>query len=312
MYRANAAAARRPRPSAASWSAANGANGANGAVFEAARLRPLMERSAGSQIVRIALLDGPVATEHPALAGARILQANDRIDRSLNPSEARRHGTMVAGILVADRQASAPGICPGCTVLSHPIFKDDHEARLPRAQSSAVANAILASIADGASIINISAAFDPPAAGDISLIKVLDYAASKGVLIVAAVGNHAAICSSPLTRHPATLPVVAADEGGRPLGMSNLSVSAGRYGLSAPGREIVSTDPGGGFSVNSGTSVAAPVVTGTVALLWSICPSFPLAEIRWAMRRGASLRRRTIIPPLLDATAALTLLSRGA
>jgi subtilisin family serine protease len=53
-----------------------------------------------------------------------------------------------------------------------------------------------------------------------------------------------------------------------------------------------------------GTSVAAPFVTGTIALLWSRFPRAGVAQIRLALTRASATRRRTITPPLLDAAAA--------
>jgi len=74
----------------------------------------------------------------------------------------------------------------------------------------------------------------------------------------------------------------------------------------APGQDISSTAPGGQYIQMSGTSAAAPFVTGTIALLWSIFPTATAADIRHAILRGSDYnRRRTIIPPLINAEQAL-------
>ena len=52
-----------------------------------------------------------------------------------------------------------------------------------------------------------------------------------------------------------------------------------------------------------GTSVAAPFVTGTIALLWSMFPRASAAEVKHAVTMSAHGRRTTIVPPLLEAWA---------
>ena len=57
----------------------------------------------------------------------------------------------------------------------------------------------------------------------------------------------------------------------------------------------------------SGTSAAAPFVTGAIALLWSLYPQASAAEIRQAILRP-DIPRRSITPPLLNAEASWRLL----
>jgi len=73
--------------------------------------------------------------------------------------------------------------------------------------------------------------------------------------------------------------------------------------VGAPGEGVTSLRAAGGSLTLGGTSVAAPFVTGAVALLWSCFADASAAEIRFALS-GALLRRNTIAPPLLDAEAA--------
>jgi subtilisin family serine protease len=54
----------------------------------------------------------------------------------------------------------------------------------------------------------------------------------------------------------------------------------------------------------SGTSVATPFVTGSIALLWSIFPHATPSAIRYSITLGTPFQRRSIIPPLLDIKAA--------
>src|SRR5688572_21568305 len=88
------------------------------------RLTALMERTSGSSEIKIGLIDGPVATQHPDLAGGHLreIPGSGRMACARASSTACLHGTFVAGILSARRSSAAPAICPDCTLLVRPIF----------------------------------------------------------------------------------------------------------------------------------------------------------------------------------------------
>ena len=217
------------------------------------------------------------------------------------------HGTFTAGILSAKRGSPAPAICPGCTLLVHPIFKEGaaENGALPSATPAELAEAIVECIEAGARVLNLSAAFvQPSSRGERELKEALDYAARLGIIVVAAAGNQGTLGSSVITRHPWVIPVAACDLRGRPIGQTNLGSSVGRRGLLAPGEGVVSLGAEGEPLTSGGTSVAAPFVTGTIALLWSMFPRASVAEVKHAVMMSAYGRRRTtIVPPLLDAWA---------
>lgn len=272
-------------------------------------LTPLMEISSGRAETRIALIDGPVATDHPDLSGPNISEIPGHLrgtcDRTR--SAACTHGTFVAGILIARRGSSAPAICPNCTLLVRPIFAETSSTneQMPSATPQELAMAIIDCIGAGAHVVNLSAALvQPSAKGERDLEGALDYSAKRGVLIVAAAGNQGTVGSSVITRHPWVIPVVACDRLGRPISYSNLGDSIGRHGLSGPGDGITSLGTNGKPSRFSGTSAAAPFVTGAIALLMSIFPNSAPAEVKFAVTRAHSPRRPTIVPPLLNAWAA--------
>lgn len=273
------------------------------------RLPTLMSRSQGRRELAVALIDGPVFLDHPDLAESIIkeIPASVRSSCSRPQSVACTHGTFVAGILVARRASSAPAICPGCTLLLRPIFAEGTNGNtgMPSSTPEELASAIADAIGAGANVINLSAALaQPTSKGEQRLEQVLDYAAKRGVLVVAAAGNQGTVGSSAITRHPWVIAVIGCDLDGRPTSESNLGNSIGRWGLAAPGQDITSLGTNGGPQTSGGTSVAAPFVTGAIALLWSEFPGASAARIKQAVTQAGSRLRRTIAPPMLDAWAA--------
>jgi subtilisin family serine protease len=145
------------------------------------------------------------------------------------------------------------------------------------------------------------------------LAAVLDAAMRRGVLVVAAAGNQGTLGSSAITRQPWVLPVAACDERGQPVGFSNFGTTIARRGLSGPGDGVTSLGSAGEPIRLGGTSVAAPLVTGAIALMWSMIPSATAAELKLAVTQGSGRRRAAIVPPLLNAWVAYQSLlqSRG-
>src|SRR4051794_21286885 len=86
----------------------------------------LMELTAGAPDVAVALIDGPVALDHPDLMTENIsvLPVTAAATCIQPESVACTHGTYVAGILGAKRDCPVRGICPGCSLLVRPIFSE--------------------------------------------------------------------------------------------------------------------------------------------------------------------------------------------
>ncbi|HTS67997.1 MAG TPA: S8 family serine peptidase [Terriglobia bacterium] len=283
------------------------------------RLSALMERSEGRAEFAIALIDGPVALDHPDLAGATVRTLPDRElpgklkgTCSLADSVACTHGTFVAGMLFARRGSVAPAIAPGCTLLLRPIFAEapNVNGQIPSATPEELAQAIIESVDAGAHVINLSSALvQASPKGESRLEEALSYAAHRGILTVAAAGNQGTVGSSAITRHRWVIPVAACDIQGRPLRETNLGSSIGRRGLSAPGENVTSLGTIGKPQTFGGTSAAAPFVTGAIALLWSEFPGASAAQIKLAVTGVGTPKRATIAPPVLDAWAAYQVLA---
>jgi subtilisin family serine protease len=269
-------------------------------------LTPLMARTSGRPEIKIGLIDGPVALDHPDLAAQNIHLVPGKWSGACSTASslACLHGTFVAGMLMAKRGSAAPAICPGCTLLVRPIFSEvaSTKGNMPSAQPEDLASAIVDIVNADARLINLSAAVAQPSAnGERELEEALNYAARRNVLVVVAAGNQGTVGSSVITRHSWVIPVAACDLQGRMITASNLGSSIGKHGLTAPGDEVTSLAADGKPQTFGGTSAAVPFVVGAIALIWSEVPSASAAQVKLAITGGP--RRRAIAPPLLDAQA---------
>ena len=275
-------------------------------------LQSLMDISIGSPKVHVGIIDGPVDIRHPAFQNSKIKSSKlfSSIECNNTLSIACIHGTFITGILCSRRDLLVRGICPDCNIILHPIFKEmipeKTNLKLSRITPKELANAIIETIDVGAKVINLSLELKISSLiPDPELLESYDYARKNDVLIIAAAGNHHSIGNISLINHPWIIPVAACDRNGKISTLSNFGPSIGIGGIMAPGEHIISASPGGKYIEMSGTSVAAPFVTGTIALLWSIFPSATAADIKYALLYINSKRPRSIIPPLLNGQVVL-------
>ncbi len=285
-------------------------------AMELTGLMPLMNITDGREEIRIGLVDGPVAVNHPDLAQAKVRHVEGSLSGSCarSNSSACLHGTLVAGVLCARRGSPAPAICPGCTLLVRPVFAETAAGveQMPSARPEELAVAIVDCVVAGARVVNLSVGLDQVSlTGQHELEEALNQAARRGVLVVAAAGNQGTVGGTAITRHPWVIPVVACDGEGRPSRQSNLGAGIGRRGLRAPGEDIRSLGAGGPPLTFGGTSAAAPFVTGALALLWSAFPEASPSEVKLAVTQAASSRRAAVVPPLLNAWAAYQSMRRN-
>jgi cell wall-associated protease len=194
------------------------------------------------------------------------------------------HGTHVAGIIGAVRDWGGTGIAQNVRIMGIRAVPDGDE------RDKDVANAIRYAVDNGAHIINMS--FGKGYSPYKSLVDdAVRYADSKGVLMVHAAGN-----DGENTSEKSSFPTPDYSTGGRAVNWIEVGASSwkGRDSLVAnfsnfskekvdvfaPGEDIYSTVPGGGYKANSGTSMASPVVAGVAALLMSYFPNLTAAETK--------------------------------
>jgi subtilisin family serine protease len=196
-----------------------------------------------------------------------------------------KHGTHVAGIIGAVRGngTGIDGIAPAVKFMMIRTVPDGDE------RDKDVANAIRYAVDNGAQIISMSfgKAYSPFKAAVDEAVK---YADSHGVLMVHAAGNDGADLSK-----GKNFPNQYYIGGGRPRnwievgasswkGGDSLAAPFSNYGheqvdVFAPGVDILSTIPGNKYERDSGTSMAAPVVSGLAALVMDYYPNLTASDV---------------------------------
>ncbi|MFF5503792.1 S8 family serine peptidase [Streptomyces roseolus] len=222
----------------------------------------------GSPDVRVAVLDGPVDLAHPCLAGADLTRLPTLVSEPAGTGPMSLHGTHVTSLLFGQPPSDVPGLVPRCTGLLLPVFRETPDGRATRVPQLDLARAVEQAVEAGAHVVNISGGERTPAGTPSSMLeRALRLCADRGVLVVAAVGNDGCDCLQAPAATPSVLAVGAADATGAPLGINNWGGAYRRNGVLAPGRDVRGAAPGGGLASLTGSSFAAPAVTGVVALL---------------------------------------------
>ncbi|MGJ3558466.1 S8 family serine peptidase [Streptomyces sp. INA 01156] len=133
-------------------------------------------------------------------------------------------------------------------------------------------------------------------------------ALERGTVIVAAAGNDSRRPQDiqPVGRPancPSILAVAALDKAIAPSFFSNAGINGqgGEINIAAPGRDVHSAAPGGGYQQMSGTSMATPHVAGAIALLAQATPNASAAELMAGLKSGAF----PLTQPLRDVGAGL-------
>jgi thermitase len=212
--------------------------------------------SGGSEIL-VAVLDTGIDEQHEDLAGKVADEVNFTDTQTI--SDRFGHGTHVAGIIAAtaNNGTGIAGLAPNCRLLNVKVADDKGMV-----WASAAAKGIIWAVDKGAKIINMSLAIPTTTP---ALEEAVDYAWSKGVVIIAAAGN----TGTSMPTYPAScshvIAVAATDINGSLWEKSNHGDWVNAY---APGVEIFSTLPGNSYGYKSGTSIATAYATAAAALIF--------------------------------------------
>ena len=204
-------------------------------------------------------------------------------DNNNNPIDENGHGTFTAGEIAAvgNNGIGVAGVNWNVQLMPVQFLNSSGSG-----SDTAAAEAIDYAVNHGAKVINASWG----GGADDTVAAAIQYADQHGVIIVAAAGNsgtdndNADTWFSPASYsvdYPNLISVAATDSNGDLAAFSNYGVASVQ--IAAPGANVESTELNGGYGTDSGTSVAAPLVTGTIALVEAAHPTWSMNQVMGAV-----------------------------
>ncbi|MFC3983883.1 S8 family peptidase [Streptosporangium jomthongense] len=255
--------------------------------------------------VTVAVLDTGVMANHPAFRG-RVTSGPDFVGGGARPGRSYwgAHGTAMASSVLA--------VAPQARVLSVRVIWDREDPARKRAEESAkkskkvgqeesrkwagaVAKGIRYAVDHDAKVISMSLGTDEWswAGYEEDTAAAVDYASSKGVVVVASSGNGGSTDAMDLdannrVSYPAAFPSVIGVAAAGPDGARAEFSQVHTYTtIAAPGVDIYAARNLGGYESGSGTSPAAALTSGTVALMLSRNPRLTIRQVREILTRTA-------------------------
>ncbi|MCO5176243.1 MAG: S8 family serine peptidase [Thermomicrobiales bacterium] len=212
----------------------------------------------GSPSVAVAIVDTGIDSSHADLAGKVVKSVN--FSSSSTAEDRYGHGTHVAGIVAATtgNGLGVAGTCPACVLYNVKVLGDDGNGSW-----GDITTGINWALDNGAKVINLSLG---GSSGSYAVQSSINYAWSKGVVIVAAAGNSNTSRPFYPAYYSSTIAVAATTSQDQKASFSNFG---SWVDVAAPGQSILSTTMGSTYGLMSGTSMAAPFVSGLAGLLWS-------------------------------------------
>jgi subtilisin len=233
---------------------------------------PAWEAATGAG-VKVGIIDTGVDLNHPDLkpnlrAGVNLLRPGRP------PQDDNGHGTHVAGILAAARnRRGVVGVAPGAELYVVKAFDSTGNGRL-----SSILEGLDWCAGRGVRVVNLSFGM---LHDSLALKRAVEKAYAAGVFLVAAAGNLGRADSVTVPgRYPQVVAVSALTREG---GLAPFSSFGPEVDVIAPGENILSTYPGG-YRTLSGTSMAAPHVSGVAALALELEPRLTPAALRQLLR----------------------------
>ena len=254
----------------------------------------------GDKRVKVAVIDTGVDYYHPDLAeniwlnqgeipGNGIdddgngyiddVHGYDFVSDDSDPMDDNNHGTHVAGIIgaVGNNKIGVAGVCWHVNLMAVKAFDENGVG-----DTDQIIEAIRYSVANGANIINASWGGN---AKSRVLEEAVQEAHNAGVVFVAAAGNDSTETLSYPAAYDGVIAVAAIDQDDERATFSNY----GSYvAVAAPGENIYSTLPDNSYGGLSGTSMAAPHVSGLAALILARHPEFTNQDIESIIRNTAT------------------------
>jgi thermitase len=206
--------------------------------------------------ITVAVVDSGICADHPDLDGV-LVTGWDFVEDDNSPDDEMGHGCGVAGVIAAipNNGIGVAGVSPVVEVMPLRVLD-----KFGVGTQSNIAAAIVFAADRRVDIINLSLASPNPSQ---TVEDAVNYAIGKGVTVIAAAGNN----GSEGAWYPAALPNVisvgAIDQSEERSSFSNFGANVDIY---APGRNIYTTSVTNNYQTMTGTSFAAPLVSGLTAL----------------------------------------------
>ncbi|MER7306901.1 S8 family peptidase [Streptomyces griseoluteus] len=242
--------------------------------------------------VKIAVLDTGVDTDHPDLVG-RIEDTASFVPGE-TVEDGHGHGTHCIGTAAgpaSPQQGPRYGVATEARILAGKVLGNSGSG----ADGQILAGMAWA-VASGARVISMSlgARVRPGELFPLTYEQLAQRALERGTLIVAAAGNesHRPEFVKPVGRPancPSILAVASLDQSLMTSFFSCQAINGmgGEINIAAPGRDVHSAAPGGGYRTLSGTSMATPHVAGVVALLAEVSPNDSADGLKASLLAGA-------------------------
>jgi len=240
--------------------------------------------------VHIAIVDTGVDLTHVDLRG-RIRDAHNLVDDDATVFNHDSHGTEVAGVVAAtaDNRQGIVGMAPKATLSVYKACWYPPAAAGARCNTFTLAKALAGIIDTDARIINLSLGGPADPLLHMLLVKLLD----QGRIVIAAMPTDGTVEGFPGSA-AGVIVVRASSSSTAPPGV-----------LSAPGNDILTTQPGGGYDFTSGSSMAAAHVSGIAALLLSLSPALDARAMHDLLLRTSKASAGTLQVNAAAAVAAL-------
>ncbi|NJR72014.1 MAG: peptidase S8 [Gammaproteobacteria bacterium] len=215
------------------------------------------EYTRGDAQIVIAVLDSGISSAHPEFVD-RLLPGHDFVQQDNDPEDENGHGTHVAGIVGArmDNGAGVAGICGECTLLPVRVLNAQNVGSWMN-----VAQGVIFAVEHGARVIVMSLGSTVYSQ---TMLNAIQYAQKQGVLVVAAAGNANSADPFYPAAFPGVLGVGATTRQDQRWAFSNYGQNVD---IMAPGDAVYSTylnKSGQGYQTLTGTSMAAPHVSGVI------------------------------------------------
>jgi thermitase len=222
---------------------------------------------------RIAIIDSGVDGKHPDLK-ANYLGINPDYDK-----DKIGHGTHCAGIAgaVSNNGIGIASLSPGTGFVQIMGIKVVNQFGLTT--QKALIGAIIEAVDNDVDVISLSMGGMTTQEKQKAYTEVIQYAADRGVIFVAAAGNHGKSASQISPANVDGVIVVTAVDPDNKRAHFSGTVEEIEMGVAAPGTNIFSTLPGNRYGALTGTSMATPYVAGLVGLLKSFNPSLTSKEV---------------------------------